>query len=365
MRSGRFSRGAVVDAAVYAVAIALFLLFFGRFFGLPFFLAAIVSPSMEPAIRVGDVVLVQRGVPYGVGDVVMWCSSPFYCVVHRVVEVGVNYVITKGDANPVPDLPVRSSSVVGKVVAIIPREAIIAAVAVILGVQLWRKRRSILRPADPVSFMVYGLIGFLALSIVTLLFFPAPSVFEVREFKEPSVSMLSTTYDNGSVVLRYRVVDTALIEILSCGVGAPGVPQTACSGDVIGPDAAVVEVPPEVLAELNEKGVSKFWVGVVASLAKNGTLKGNYTAVFSASRLAIRVTNDSLVIRNPNPFPIPYNLTIMFTNDVRWETNTTSGYLEGLSTEVVHVGDWRRVWYGLTYTLMGKEVEVSGWVRGG
>lgn len=365
MRLGSFSREAVADGLAYAVTAALFLLFFGRFLGLPLFLAAIVSPSMEPAIRVGDVVVVRGGAPYAVGDVIMWCSSPFYCVVHRVVEVGSTYVITKGDANPVPDRPVASTSVVGKVIAVVPREALIAAVALVVGTQVWRKRRSLLRPSDPVSFMVYGLTAFLALSTVTLLFFPAPSVFEVGEFRVPSVTMLSATYDNGSVILRYRPVRTEFVEVISCGVGAPGIPHTQCGGGVVGGDTVVAQLPPSLLAELNERGLSRFWVSLVCSLAGNGTLRGNYTVIFGPSRLTVKVVNGSLIVRNPNPFPVPYNLTVLYTNGVGWERNVSVGYISGLGTLEVKAGGWRRVWYSLHYTFMGEVVEVSGWIRRG
>lgn len=365
MRLGHFSREAAADVLAYAVAVALFLLFFGRFIGLPLFLAAIVSPSMEPTIRVGDVVVVQRGTPYGVGDVIMWCSSPFYCVVHRVIELGSTYVITKGDANPVPDLPISLSSVVGKVVAVIPREALLVTVVLIVGAQVWRKRHSLFRPSDPVSFMVYGLTTFLALSIVTLLFFPAPSVFEIGEFRVPSVTMLSATYVNGSAILRYRPVYTEIIEVLSCGVGAHGIPHTRCGGEVVGGDTVVISLPPSLLAELNERGLSKFWVSLVCSLAGNGTMKGNYTVIFKPLKLTVEVVNGSLVVRNPNPFGVPYNLTVFFTSGVRWERNVSIGYISGLGSLEVRADGWRRVWYSLHYTFMGEVVEVSGWVRSG
>ena len=366
MRPGRFSRSVVVDAAAYTIAIALFLLFFGRFLGLPLFFAAIASPSMEPVIRVGDVVVVQRGAPFGVGDVVMWCSSPFYCVVHRVVEVGPTYVVTKGDANPVNDLPVSPSSVVGKVVAVIPRETFLAAVILIVGAQVWSRRHSLLRPSDPLTFMVYGLIAFLALSVVTLLFFPAPSVFEVGEFPTPSVNLISAEYSNGTVTLRYRVENTQLIDIISCSFGARGIAEVRCPEAEVWGDGVDIPVPSSFLATLNERGLNRFWVSLVSSLVRNGTLKGNYTLIFEASRLAVNVVNGFLVVRNPNPFPVPYNLTIYYTNDgLKWVRNTSTGYLGGFEELLIKAGGWGRVWYRIRYTLMGEAIEVSGWVRRG
>lgn len=321
---------------------------------------------MEPSIRVGDVVVVERGAQFGVGDVVMWCSSPFYCVVHRVIEVGPYYVVTRGDANPAPDLPVARSSVIGKVAAVIPREVFLVIILSSVAVLVWVKRRSIFAVRDPLSFMAYGLIAFLTLSVAAILFFPVPSVFESREYRIPSVSMISALYRNGSVIMKYRMVGTSVDEVLSCGAGAPGVMQVRCVDAVAEDSLVVAYLPPSLLSELNERGISKFWVAVIYSLAKNGTLKGNYTVIFDASELLVNVVNGSLIVRNPNPFPIHYNLTVMYSTDgLRWFSNVSAGALSGFDNLVIDAGGWGKVWYRLTYTLMGKAVEVAGWVRGG
>ena len=366
MRLSRSSRKAVVDAITYSIVITLFLLFFGRFLGLPVFLAAIVSPSMEPAIKVGDIVAVQRGAPYGVGDVIMWCSSPFFCVVHRVVEVGRGYVVTKGDSNPVPDLPVPASAVVGKVVAVFPREAVVLIVSLVAIAILIKKGAVIFRPSDPMSLMVYGLIAFIGLSLATLFFFPAPSVFEVGEFRRPNVTMRSATYVNGTVVLEYNMVDTWLEGIRFCGVSAQAMHQMLCEGArIIGGNEVVVRVPPSFLERLNEEGVRGFRLRIVASLAGNGSLEGDYPIIFSASKLLISVVNGSLIIENPNPFPIPYNLTVSYFDGRRWESNVTVGRLGGFDRQVIRGTEWERVWFELDYVLMGEVVKEAGWVRGG
>jgi signal peptidase len=87
----------------------------------------ILSGSMSPSLKVGDMVLVREVPASSVrpGDVIQfWRDGE--AVVHRVVEVrqegGSWSFITKGDANSSPDpTPVSSSQLMGKVVLQLPR----------------------------------------------------------------------------------------------------------------------------------------------------------------------------------------------------------------------------------------------------
>lgn len=69
---------------------------------------AITSGSMEPAIRVGDVVVGNPDVPsdLGPGSVVTFESGTGMLITHRVVAVDSDgRVVTRGDANSDPDRP--------------------------------------------------------------------------------------------------------------------------------------------------------------------------------------------------------------------------------------------------------------------
>lgn len=81
--------------------------------------AVVLSGSMEPTLQVNDVIVVTAGDSYAPGDVVVYQSGSML-VVHRVLEVEEDTLITQGDANQVPDEPVALSAVKGKVVAVIP-----------------------------------------------------------------------------------------------------------------------------------------------------------------------------------------------------------------------------------------------------
>lgn len=71
----------------------------------------VVSGSMAPAIRVGDLVLVepkQPGVPFGPPTIVTFADGQGRVVTHRVDSAtresgGEVWYTTKGDANPGPD----------------------------------------------------------------------------------------------------------------------------------------------------------------------------------------------------------------------------------------------------------------------
>jgi len=95
-------------------------------------LAVVSSYSMEPALHVGDLLVIVGVKPSDikVGDIIVYKSykEP---IVHRVINVkivnGVYRFLTKGDANTHPDQDIRNPQswvseheVLGKVVIVIP-----------------------------------------------------------------------------------------------------------------------------------------------------------------------------------------------------------------------------------------------------
>lgn len=88
----------------------------------------ILSGSMEPEIRIGDVVIIHKieGKDVQVGDVILFPYQKDMKVTHRIIAVseqqGIKLFTTKGDANPQPDVDlVPADNVQGKVVTIIPK----------------------------------------------------------------------------------------------------------------------------------------------------------------------------------------------------------------------------------------------------
>ena len=80
--------------------------------------AVIISGSMEPVIRIGDMVIVQKQSDYAVGDVVAYRSKT--PITHRIVEKTPDGYITQGDANNASDPEIEKNLVIGKVVRIVP-----------------------------------------------------------------------------------------------------------------------------------------------------------------------------------------------------------------------------------------------------
>lgn len=83
-------------------------------FGMGF--AVVQTGSMEPTLKVGDLLVVQQQSAYDVKDVVVF-QSERSLVVHRIVAKNATTFTTQGDANNTADEPIEATAVKGKVVA--------------------------------------------------------------------------------------------------------------------------------------------------------------------------------------------------------------------------------------------------------
>jgi len=81
--------------------------------------AVVLSGSMEPALSVGDLIIVSKDKPYSVQDIVVYQQNNTL-VVHRVVSIDEETIVTQGDANNVADSAVEKSAVKGTVIAVVP-----------------------------------------------------------------------------------------------------------------------------------------------------------------------------------------------------------------------------------------------------
>ncbi len=73
------------------------------------------SGSMEPELKVNDLIVVKEFKDYEAGDIVTFDYNG-YKVTHRIVSITDNEVITKGDANNTNDKPIKKEDIVGKVI---------------------------------------------------------------------------------------------------------------------------------------------------------------------------------------------------------------------------------------------------------
>ncbi|MBQ8293551.1 MAG: signal peptidase I [Bacilli bacterium] len=81
--------------------------------------AIVLSGSMEPELSVNDLIFIKEVDEYLVNDVVVFQENSSL-VVHRIIEINGDQVITQGDANNVADEAIAMSDIKGKVVMHIP-----------------------------------------------------------------------------------------------------------------------------------------------------------------------------------------------------------------------------------------------------
>ena len=81
--------------------------------------AVVLSGSMEPEMFKGDLIVVKGLETYREKDIVVY-QSKSSLVVHRIISIDGDAVITQGDANNTPDDPISLSAIKGKVLFRVP-----------------------------------------------------------------------------------------------------------------------------------------------------------------------------------------------------------------------------------------------------
>ena len=122
----RILRRAVLAALGLALGVNLYLggarMVGGNAMPMPFGVGAavVLSGSMEPALGVGDLIFVRQSETLAVGDVVVYASGGSL-VVHRIVALEGDTVVTQGDANNTADEPISRAAIKGVVTGRVPR----------------------------------------------------------------------------------------------------------------------------------------------------------------------------------------------------------------------------------------------------
>ncbi|MDX9871493.1 MAG: signal peptidase I [Clostridia bacterium] len=79
----------------------------------------VISGSMQPALQVGDLIIIKEQNRYQLDDIVTYRTEKSL-ITHRIVELMDSQAVLQGDANNVPDKAIPVSAIEGKVVLRIP-----------------------------------------------------------------------------------------------------------------------------------------------------------------------------------------------------------------------------------------------------
>lgn len=298
-------RSHTITLAVVVFLLALILLSRLIYFPVNFLLVS--GYSMYPLLKPGDLVVgVHKEIAgYGVGDVVVWCSSLTYCTVHRVVRFTETYVVTKGDNNPSEDPPIPESYVRYKVVLVIPSIAWLSVCFICVGLYIIKEKKKIswlmknLRGLELLVLSVFIVIDLVLIALVSIHHFVTEPMIT-----KPTMNLRSTEIlDPGSLILvRYNPQHLSIVGVAGCLIEVSDQVVT-CSAYIPASDSVIVRVPPEIYVIAYEKGLTDFRILVNLTLDK-GFLVGSYPLRVSWSRLGVSVNGSSLVLNNPNYVPI-------------------------------------------------------------
>lgn len=80
-------------------------------------LLEVVSGSMEPTIKIGDLIVINTNEKsYKKNDIITFCDNEGNFVTHRIISINNKSMITKGDNNEVEDEAISTKNIIGKYV---------------------------------------------------------------------------------------------------------------------------------------------------------------------------------------------------------------------------------------------------------
>ena len=79
----------------------------------------VLTGSMEPALSAGDLLIVSKAEDYALRDIVVFQDGRIP-VVHRIIRIDGEEIVTQGDANNTEDDPINREQIKGRVVMAIP-----------------------------------------------------------------------------------------------------------------------------------------------------------------------------------------------------------------------------------------------------
>ncbi|MCX8142533.1 MAG: signal peptidase I [Candidatus Nezhaarchaeota archaeon] len=324
------------------VSIVLVFSLLSRLGYLNFFGVAIVfSGSMEPTLSRGDLVL-YANLDYSPGDIIVYCKTPSYAVVHRFVEVSPwngEVIFTKGDANDVYDPPVHRGMVRGKVLLAVPWFLWAPLTALLIAFAIYDMLRS-----GAIGYS-YAIAFTLALAYIFAVYAVAPQPIALGPVRLPlmSLSGVYVNYDDGTIRVKY----TGELSITDVSVYVNGVPVKVLW---FSEREVVLQPPLELLGEAFELH-KPLQITVEARLNMIGKLSGNYTTLVGGWDLQVSPVDGLLYVRNPNCFPVSARVSIRYSYGGEWMWLNRTMVVDGRSQVVVEPPEGSRYAYAYVYWL--------------
>lgn len=76
----------------------------------------VLTGSMEPTIKSGEMIIIKEQIDYNVDDIVTYKEDRNFFVTHRIINKYENKYETKGDNNNLVDEPIDKDQIEGKVI---------------------------------------------------------------------------------------------------------------------------------------------------------------------------------------------------------------------------------------------------------
>lgn len=292
--------------------------------------SVVFSRSMEPSLKPGDMI-VYASVNYTVGDVVVYCLTPSHCVVHRVVDFlrvdTVNgdgiLVVAKGDNVETADSPVEAGKVRGRVVAVVLRELWIPLILALAAYSLYDISKT------PIVGYSYAVLLAVGLSALVAIYATTQEPVVKDEVRSPIVKLSGVYFEPQACTLRIRY--TGELWLTSAEVR---VNSTEANAILVAEREVVVEPDPNLLGRAFEHG-SPLLVEIKATLNHVGRLTGKYAALIGGVNPEISSVNGTLLVWNPNCFPLSLNVPIRYRIGDTWFWSNQTYIVEGFSQLVV------------------------------
>ncbi len=345
-------RGLARELGGATLAILVAVLALGRLGAAPYMLLVMPDSSMAPTLARGDLVVAARGDPQ-VGDIAVWCVTPFYCVVHRVVLYRGSLAVTKGDAKPFPDPPVPARLLRYRVVSRAPLLAWLPPLLALLGAAgyLW-----LYNGRDTPGGLAFRVLAFIVvLAVTATLLYPLSVSFMSKPFEEPYAALREIRVDGleGRVVYQLRGLE--LVSVEECGIEevAPGTGSWPCNATVAG-DSVSFTVPREAWLQAVESGAVKLRLRLLLEV-EPCSLEGDYVFAIAPQPLTMSREGRRLVFHNPNPVPVYVNITVYWADSPgAFNVDHVSVAVPPSSSAYYEAPVHRYVYVDVTYMLGGR-----------